>query len=945
MSDQLPLPISSQETPGREAGAEEKRAAYRERLHRHLQDPAFRALEGFPLGDDEAILALSDPPYYTACPNPFLAEIIEMWQAEQEAGRGAEEQGGRGAALPSIGQVERESGGGDSLPSPPSPTPDPQPPAPPLYHREPFAADVSEGKNDPIYNAHSYHTKVPHKAIMRYILHYTGPGDIVFDGFCGSGMTGMAAQLCGDRQAVASLGYFVDAAGYIYERAPSPSTETGRFAHPIARLGVRQAVLNDLSPAATFIAANYNLPVDAAAFEKEANRILAEVEWENGWMYETWHPHCHHPQRVKAKINYTVWSEIFLCPQCSNEMVFLDEALDTATKRVKDQFFCPHCQAQVSKRTLDKVRVKTYDPVLGTVVETLKRRPVLIEYETGRARYTKRVDAADLEILGRIEQLPSSHLFPVNPLPIAQMYHGSRLAPKGVTHVHQLFLPRQHHTLCALWTKAVSISDPRMRAFVLFAFEQTIWGMSLLNRYGPTHFSQVNRYLTGVYYISSLISEVSPRYILGGKIKRLAKAFGSFSPRAGQAAVTTQSAAGVALPPNSVDYIFTDPPFGENIYYADLNYLVESWHKVWTDSRPEAIIDQAKQKQLADYQELMRRAFRNYYRILKPGRWLTVEFHNSHNSVWTAIQEALLSAGFVVADTRTLNKQQSSYRQVTAASAAKQDLVISAYKPLNGFERRFLKEAGTPAGVWEFVRQHLAQLPVVVERGGQLEIIAERQDYLLFDRMVAVHIQRGASVPLSTTEFYAGLRERFIERDGMFFLPDQVLSYDSARLRAEGVAQLPLILSDEKSAIQWLRQQLDPSMAGRPQTYQELQPRFLTQLHQARHEILPELGIVLEQNFLQDENGRWYVPDPARAGDLEKIRQKTLLREFNGYLAGRGRLRQFRSEAIRAGFADAWDRRDYATIVQVAERLPDQVLQEDPDLLMYYDNASLRVDR
>ena len=61
-----------------------------------------------------------------------------------------------------------------------------------------FAADVSEGKNDPIYSAHSYHTKVPHKAIMRYILHYTEPGDIVFDGFSGTGMTGVAAQMCGD---------------------------------------------------------------------------------------------------------------------------------------------------------------------------------------------------------------------------------------------------------------------------------------------------------------------------------------------------------------------------------------------------------------------------------------------------------------------------------------------------------------------------------------------------------------------------------------------------------------------------------------------------------------------------------------------------------------------------------------------------------------------------
>jgi hypothetical protein len=221
--------------------------------------------------------------------------------------------------------------------------------------------------------------------------------------------------------------------------------------------------------------------------------------------------------------------------------------------------------------------------------------------------------------------------------------------------------------------------------------------------------------------------------------------------------------------------------------------------------------------------------------------------------------------------------------------------------------------------------------------------VAERQAYLLFDRMVAFHIQRGASVPLSAAEFYAGLRQRFAERDGMFFLPDQVPEYDRARLRAGQVEQLALFVSDEKSAIQWLRQQLDPATGGRPQTYQDLLPAFLRQLHQARHEALPELGEILAQNFLQDEAGRWYVPDPDRASDLEKLRQRALLREFAEYAQGRGRLRQFRTEAVRAGFADAWRRRDYATIVKVAERLPESVLQEDPDLLMYYDNASLRV--
>ena len=252
-----------------------QKAVYRERLRQMLQDPAFRQIEGFPIGEDEDILALSDPPYYTACPNPFLPEIIAQWQVERDQMR-------QELGLPPDG----ENG---------------------AYQREPFATDVSEGKNNPIYNAHSYHTKVPHKAIMRYILHYTDPGDIVFDGFCGTGVTGVAAQLCGDRKEVESLGYVVDEEGRIFD---PDDLQT-----PISRLGARKAVLNDLSPAATFIAYNYNTPVDVSAFEQEAQRILREVEEELGWMYETWHPHCDDPNRVKGKIDYTVWSDIFICTE------------------------------------------------------------------------------------------------------------------------------------------------------------------------------------------------------------------------------------------------------------------------------------------------------------------------------------------------------------------------------------------------------------------------------------------------------------------------------------------------------------------------------------------------------------------------------------------------------------------------------------------------------
>jgi hypothetical protein len=173
----------------------------------------------------------------------------------------------------------------------------------------------------------------------------------------------------------------------------------------------------------------------------------------------------------------------------------------------------------------------------------------------------------------------------------------------------------------------------------------------------------------------------------------------------------------------------------------------------------------------------------------------------------------------------------------------------------------------------------------------------------------------------------------------MYFLPEQVPNYDRRRLQVTEVVQLALFVSDERSAIQWLRQQLERQ---RP-TYQQIQPRFLKELHQAGHERLPELSELLHQNFLEDDDNRWYVPDPNRQLDLEKLRDKALLQEFAEYKTSKQkRLKVFRTEAIRAGFKSAWAARDYQTIVSVAERLPQDVVQEDQTILMYYDNASMR---
>ena len=227
---------------------------------------------------------------------------------------------------------------------------------------------------------------------------------------------------------------------------------------------------------------------------------------------------------------------------------------------------------------------------------------------------------------------------------------------------------------------------------------------------------------------------------------------------------------------------------------------------------------------------------------------MTVEFHNSQNAIWTSIQEALGYAGFVIADVRTLDKKQGTFKQVTTSRAVKQDLIISAYRPNGGLEERFKLEAGTEEGVWDFVRTHMRQLPVFVSKDGHAEAIAERHSFLLFDRMVAFHVQRGVSIPISAAEFYAGLTQRFAEREAMYFLADQVAEYDGKRLTVKEIIQLELFVSDEASAIQWLKQQL----TKKPQTFQELHPQFLKEIGGWNKNEEPlELLTILEQNFLR----------------------------------------------------------------------------------------------
>ena len=952
-----------------------RREHYLNLLAEKLKDPEFRKIEGFPIGDDEDILALSDPPYYTLCPNPWIGDFIRLYGQPYD---------------PKV-----------------------------KYHREPFAADVSEGKNHPIYNAHSYHTKVPHRAIMRYILHYTEPGDLVFDGFCGTGMTGVAAQLCGDRTEVQDLGYRIQNDGTIL------NAEGKAF----SKLGARRAILNDLSPAATFIASNYNTTVDTQKLHESASSTLAAVEDELSWMCSTIEgatdtelsiiierlKRCRSLEQCRTflsdtgsllketglsspkitikRLNFVVWTDYFACENCASTVESFGNSIQIGSGQTKDKFPCPECGNEIQKGTAKKVFEKIFDHELQKIIEVPRSEPAYVCYFRENKKIRRPASRFDTELVRKIAEFPIETGVPIDLfLNKGEKWGDSWRAGyhKGIENTHHFYHRRNLFLISALWSRLERNSKWLVTSFV--SRNATKLNRFIVNSYNLN--GRINGPLSGTLYISA---ETVEQNALGLFKESILKVGWTSS----ESCIATSSASDITLPNESLDYIFIDPPFGGNLMYSELNFIIESWLKVKTQQKPEAITNDSQLKGLSEYQSILLGCFRRCYAALKPGRWLTLEFSSSQASVWNAIQTTLQEAGFVVANVAALDKKHGGIKSFTNPTSVKQDLVISAYKPNGGLEERFHKSGATADGIWDFMRMHLRNLPVVKPRGGELEFIAERDPRILYDRMVAFYVGHGVPVPLSSAEFQAALVEKFPEREGMFFLPEHVAEWDKKRAQMEGVGQMSIFVEDERSAIDWLRNQLKT----RPSTYQDFAQEFMQQLNASwkKFESRPELSLLLDQNFLKyDGHGevpsqihsylstqfrdlrnlpkdsaqlqgkakdRWYVPDPAKAIDREEVRNKQLRKEFwdlcteagiarpsgptaqrtlplltptSAKKTGRKKLKEVRTEAVRLGFKECFAAKDYATILAIAGHLPANVIEEDEQLQMMHDMAEMR---
>jgi len=417
-----------------------------------------------------------------------------------------------------------------------------------------------------------------------------------------------------------------------------PFCGSGMTGVAAARTG-RRAFLNDLSPAAIHIARNYTTPCDPDAFEGGVARVLAAVGERIAALYAT----THHGRR--ATIEHLVWSDVRACPSCAAKIV-LWTLRDAGLRRIT----CPSCNEEHPKASMPFVDETPVEANLSGL---------------GPRRVIRPAEPSDAGNLGATERIPWHPRTPFGPSrPMWRRGH----ADLGIATVADFYSRRNLIALALLWEAASAETDGRVRDALRFSLTAIANRASRRYQWNAKRPTNV---LGGTLYISSLRYEWNVLSLWRRKVAAVARFFAANAVPADSVHVMQGSATRLPLPDESVDYCFTDPPFGAHIVYSDASLLWEAWLDDFTDREEEAIVVRGGDvpKQVGDYGELLAAAFGEVRRVLKADGEATVVFQATDPTVWAVVQAAASQAGLSVVDTGTLDKGQPSFKQIKGRTA------------------------------------------------------------------------------------------------------------------------------------------------------------------------------------------------------------------------------------------------------------------------------------
>jgi DNA modification methylase/DNA-directed RNA polymerase subunit RPC12/RpoP len=486
-------------------------------------------------------------------------------------------------------------------------------------------------RSDPIYNAHSYLTKVPVGAIIPFIEEYSPVGGLVVDMFAGSGMTAIASKMTN-----------------------------------------RNALVSDISVLGRHIGLGYLSSVEPEKLHKIASEVVSDSKAKCGHNYRT----IRSEDDQIVDFGKTIWSFVYECAHCKNELVYYELLKSNSFKT--SGLSCPQCNSEFQKRGA------TY----------LKDIPVIVSVNGVNGKQVEQaIQKYDFDLIRKAETSDIFDHFPSIQIPKdREMYKRSALEKWDLTETKKFFSYRNAIVLDDLWKRINAVKNENLRQKLRFTFTAILPRAS--RRYQWSIKAPLNAAIQN-YYIAPVYYEWNVYDLFLRKINAVAKAEGVIAESAEQLTTTQNyvNASADELPHlenESVDFIFTDPPFGSNIFYSDMNLFHEAWIGERTDNSREAVMKTTgknKQQSKDDYQEVLTGAFSEAWRTLKEGAYLAVVFGNSQGSIWSVVQQSIYNAGFVSKPEKILilDKGQRSVKGLNSGTekVATLDLIVVIKKNSN----------------------------------------------------------------------------------------------------------------------------------------------------------------------------------------------------------------------------------------------------------------------
>lgn len=572
-----------------------------------------------------------------------------------------------------------------------------------------------------LYNAFPYPTKISPEAIALYVACHTKVGASILDPFSGSGTTGIAVKLC--------------------DQPTNGMLEMAKEMDVKPEWGKRYAVLQELSSLGAFVSQVMCNPPESEVFEKEAKNFVEEIDSELEGLYEV-----EDPNGKTGTLRYAIWSEILICPKCKTEVSYWNNCVKQNPLKISQDFKCQKCNHLDIVGNIERSMETVVDPILKTEVSKKKRIPVWYYGKTCKITWNRKVTDED-------RQLSSQKLtaYKLGYVPNHIMNWGvlhRKGYHKGITHLHHFYTDKNLIVFSKLWAKTETYPAQLRSALKLLLLSYNASHSTLMSRVvvkKSTKNFVITGAQSGVLYISNLPVEKNIIDGLKRKIVTFTESFKLVEKSKSKVEVINASSTKLEIEDDTIDYVFTDPPFGDFIPYSEINQINEAWLGSLTLNQEEVIVNSSQQKGADEYARLMRKVLCEVYRVLKKDGSLSLVFHSAKAEIWRALVDAFQEAGFKVSLSSILDKVQASFKQATSSVKVLGDPLLLLNKSAKIFGHT---SKSNRIDEDEIIRK------VLNKAFNEQNSNEERKPERLFSRYITTCLETGTPVSINARQFY-----------------------------------------------------------------------------------------------------------------------------------------------------------------------------------------------